>query len=129
MDSKADFSLAKHIEGVKYREQRKDINVASYLDHSKLVITQILEHKNRLLVRDLRKNKAKLVELLYSKYSPFADYVRKQKGGVALLDIVKFIQTNLLKLYVEMGNKKAIMNFFESKDNRGCIVADAAEID
>ena len=48
---------------------------------------------------------------------------------MSLLDIVKFIQTNLLKLYVDQGNKKAIMNFFESKDNRGCIVADAAEID
>ena len=91
METKAEFGLAKHIEGVKYREQRKDINVASYLDHSKLVITQILEHKNRLFVADLLKNRAKLVELLYSKYSPYADYVRKQKGGVALLDIVKFI--------------------------------------
>ena len=128
VDARAEFTLFNHIEHIKTRDNRKDINVKSYVEHAKLIVTQILEHKNRVFVQELRKNRSKLVEMLYSRYSPWVDYVKKQKGGVALLDLVQFVQTNLLKLYVDQGNKKAIMNFFDSRDNRNCILADAKEL-
>ena len=90
IDSRAEFNFLKRIEQVKYEEQRKDIIPISKLEEAKLVVTQILEHKNRQLVSDKRKNKT-FVDLHYSKYSPYGDYIKKSKGDASLADVLCFL--------------------------------------
>ena len=66
------------------------------------MVAQILEHKNRLFTSDLKKNR-QFVKFQYSKFSPFSAIIKQDKtgNGVSLKDVVSFIQTNLIKLYVE----------------------------
>lgn len=44
-----------------------------------------------------------MISFLYSKFSPFSGYIKmdSKTQGVLLKDVVSFIQTNLIKLYVE----------------------------
>jgi hypothetical protein len=45
-----------------------------------------------------------------------------------LKDVVSFIQTIIIKLYVEKGDKKAIYNFFSTSHNKKSIYIDQVEI-
>ena len=49
--------------------------------------------------------------------------------GVSLKEVVVFIQTNLIKLYVEKYDYQSIYKFFSSATNRNQIHVDYNEID
>lgn len=96
------YDLQKVIEHFKMDHNRQDINTISKLEESKLTVCQILEHKNKLFIPDLQKDKNKMISFLYSNYSPFNNLIKKgDKGNVLLRDVVALIQTALIKLYVE----------------------------
>ena len=89
-----------------------------------------MEHKNRLFIPDLKKDKNKLIQFQYSKFSPFEGHIQTDKQGMVVLkDVVSFIQTALMKLYVEQGNQKAIFEFFDQAVNKKQIYIDAKEIE
>ena len=79
-----------------------------------MIVCQILEHKNKLFIPDLKKDKNKMISFQYSKFSPFEGNIKTDKQGQVLLrDVVALIQTALIKLYVENANQKAIFEFFD----------------
>ena len=62
------------------------------MEESKLIIAQILEHKNRTFIPDLKKNPNKTIKFQYSKFSPFYELIKKDiSGGTLLKDVVTFI--------------------------------------
>lgn len=84
-----------------------------------------------MFTSDLNKNPNKLKKFLYSKFSPFQNLIKREKteAGVSLKDVVSFVQTNLIKLYVEKGDTKAIYNFFSNIQHKNQIYIDYQEID
>jgi len=56
------FDLQKLIENFKIENNRKDINTISKLEESKIIVCQILEHKNRDFISDLKKDKNKAIQ-------------------------------------------------------------------
>ena len=98
------FDLETIINQYKMEQDVKDLNIEKKIIESKKVVAQILEHKNQKFTSDLRKNPNKKVKFQYSKFSPFSSLIKQEKSGEVLVkDVVAFIQTNLIKLYVEQG--------------------------
>jgi len=55
--------------------------------------------------------------------------VRLNENGEAnLTDVLAFIQTNLIKIYIEQNNLTAIFKFFENPSNRNNVFVDTTEI-
>lgn len=105
-----------------------DLKTEEKIKESKIKVCQILESKNQQFIGELKKNPNKKQKFQYSKFSPFQNFIKKTKDGALLKDVVTFIQTNLIKLYVEKGDKKAIYNFFSSSHNKKSVFIDFAEI-
>lgn len=84
-----------------------------------------------MFVGDLNRDPNKLQKFQYSKFSPFGSLIKKEKGdgGVPLKDVVAFIQTNLIKLYVEREDQQSIYNFFQASHNKNQFHMDYNEID
>jgi hypothetical protein len=66
------------------------------------------------------------VTFLHSKFSPFGYFIKKEPQ--LLKDVLSFVQTNLVKLYVEQGDKRAIYNFFANHHPRKQIFIDHQEV-
>jgi len=60
---------------------------------------------------ELKKDADKDIKFMYSKFSPLADCI-KTKDKVLLKEILSLVQTNLIKLYVSMGEREKIYSFF-----------------
>ena len=90
IDSRAELNFLRMIEKIKHESQRADIVPISKLEEAKLIVTQILEHKNRQIVAEKRKGKT-FLDFQYSKHSPYSDYIKKTKGGSSLTDVLKFL--------------------------------------
>lgn len=99
------FDITTVIENYKLAADKMNLNTQNKVAESKKYVIAILEHKNQMFVSELNKNQNKSVKFLYSKFSPFSNWIKKDKQvetGVILKEVVSFIQTNLIKLYVEM---------------------------
>lgn len=105
-----------------------DLKTEDKIKESKIKVCQILESKNQQFIGELKKNPNKSKKFQYSKFSPFSNFIKKSKEGALLKDVVAFIQTNIIKLYVEKGDKKAIYNFFSSAHNKKSVFIDFKEI-
>ena len=105
-----------------------DMDTGEKVKESKVKVCQILESKNQQFIGELKKNPQKSKVFQYSKFSPFSNFIKKNKDGALLKDVVSFIQTNIIKLYVEKGDKKAIYNFFSSSHNKKSVYIDFKEI-
>lgn len=57
------------------------------MEESKIIVCGILEHKNKLFIPDLKKDKNKLINFQYSKFSPFEGNLK----SVPLKDVVSLI--------------------------------------
>ena len=78
------------------------------------MVAQLLELKNKQFTSELIRNQNKTVKFQYSKFSPFTDLIKQDKHGNLLMkDVTSFLQTNLIKLYVEQGDKDSVYKFFE----------------
>ena len=104
-----------------------DLKVEDKIKESKIKVCQILEQMNQQFIGEIKKNPNKSKKFQYSKFSPFASFI-KNKDGALIKDVVSFIQTIIIKLYVEKGDKKAIYNFFSSSHNKKSIYIDQTEI-
>jgi hypothetical protein len=81
---------------------------------------------NAKFAGELKKDLEKEVKFLYSKFSQLANCI-KQDRKVLLRDMLSLVQTNLLKLYVEMKEKEKIYTFFQSYQRQ--IYLDARELE
>ena len=70
----------------------------------------LLEVLNSKFAGELKKDFEKQVTFMYSKFSPVESCLRRDK--VLLKDMVALVQTNLLKLYVDLKEKDKIYQFF-----------------
>lgn len=79
---------------------------------------------------ELQKIPNKTVQFQYSKFSPFSSLIKKEKSDskVSLKEVVGFIQTNLIKLYIERGDQKAISDFFSTSLNKHQMHIDTDEL-
>lgn len=66
---------------------------------------------NAKFAAELKKDENKEAKFLYSKFSPVADLIR-QTEKVPLKEMLKLVQTNLIRIYVEMKEKDKIYSFF-----------------
>jgi hypothetical protein len=113
------FDLKNIVDNLKLEESefiggKRSVPTDTIISDSKKIVCQILENKNQKFTATLKNNPTRSISFLYSKFSPFSGYIKADSKvqGVPLRDVVAFIQTNLIKLYVEQGDKKAIYNFF-----------------
>ena len=115
----------------KNESNNQNIQTEKKISESKIQVAQILEHKNQKFISDLKRNPQATVKFQYSKFSPFGRFIKQEKTKQpdSLLDVVAFIQTNLIKIYVEQGNKKAISEFFRRSHNKKQIHIDTNEIE
>lgn len=70
----------------------------------------LLDVLNAKFAGELKKDTEKQVQFIYSKFSPVESCLRKEK--VLLRDMLALVQTNMLKLYVELKEKDRIYQFF-----------------
>jgi hypothetical protein len=78
---------------------------------AKKAILTILEVLNAKYAAELKKDPEREAKFLYSKFSPVADCIKIEEKTL-LKDILKLVQTNLLKIYVELKEKDKIYQFF-----------------
>lgn len=71
---------------------------------------------NQKFANDLKKDSEKQMTFVYSKFSPVDNCLKKEK--VLLRDMVSLVQTNLLKLYVDLKEKDKIYQFFTQQSNQ-----------
>jgi hypothetical protein len=84
--------LHKNIENISKDNPHMNINIKSKIEEAKLIIAQILEHKNRTFIPDLKKNPNKTIKFQYSNFSPFFELIKKDiSGGTLLMEVVTFI--------------------------------------
>jgi hypothetical protein len=125
------FDLQTIVNQYKMENDKMDLNTDLKIIESKKIVAQILEHKNQKFTAELKKNPNKIVKFQYSNFSPFSNFIKKEQkeNGVLLKDVVSFIQTNLIKLYVEKGDRKAIYTFFSSSHNKKQVYIEYKEIE
>ena len=70
----------------------------------------LLDVLNAKFAGELKKDLEKSMIFIYSKFSPVESCLRKEK--VLLKDMLSLVQTNLLKLYVDLKEKDKIYQFF-----------------
>ena len=75
-------------------------------DAKKALIT-ILEVFNAKYAGELKKDNEKEIKFIYSKFSQIAECI-KQDRKVLLRDMLSLVQTNLMKLLIEMKEKDKI---------------------
>mmetsp|Transcript_5153 Transcript_5153/g.3844 ORF Transcript_5153/g.3844 Transcript_5153/m.3844 type:complete len:98 (+) Transcript_5153:485-778(+) len=54
---------------------------------------------------------------MYSKFSPLADCIKKEEK-ITIREIITLVQTNLVKLYVDMREKEKIYQFFANNEKQ-----------
>jgi hypothetical protein len=72
---------------------------------------QLLEILNKRFAGEFKGAVDKTVGFIYSKFSPVETCIRKDK--VLLKDMLTIVQTNLMKLYIELKEKDKIYAFFQ----------------
>lgn len=94
-------------------------------NQAKAAFMTLLEIMNTKFAAEVKRDSEKQVSFIYSKFSPVADCLRKDK--VLLRDILSLVQTNLLKILVELKEKDKIYQFFQV--NQKQLFIDAKELD
>ncbi len=87
------------------------------LAQGKRAILTIFEVLNARYAGELKKDIDKDIKFLYSKFSPLADCIT-QKDKIYLKDILSIVQTNLIKMYVELREKEKIYQFFSTNQKQ-----------
>ena len=97
------YDLKKIIDQYKLENNRPNVNTEQEILKSKKVVAAILEHKNQKFTSELNKNANKTIKFQYSKFSPFSHLIKPDRSGAGVLlkDVTAFLQTNLIKIYVE----------------------------
>jgi len=90
---------------------------ADKLKQGKKAVIVIFEGLNARYTGEFKKDSEKEVKFLYSKFSPLADGIN-QEEKVQIRDILSLIQTNLVKLYVDMKEKEKIYQFFATNQKQ-----------
>ena len=62
----------------------------------------IFEALNSRYTGELKKDPEKIATFFYSKFSPLSDCINQEKK-VSLKEILCLVQTNLIKMYVELS--------------------------
>lgn len=75
---------------------------------------------------EIKKDQDKETKFMYTKFSPIADCI-KQDRKVSLRDMLSLVQTNLLKVYIEMKDKDKIYQFFQTYQKQ--IYLDSKELE
>ena len=83
---------------------------ADKIIQAKRAFMSLLDALNAKFAGELKKDQEKMVTFLYSKFSPVESCLKKEK--VLLKDMLGLVQTNLLKLYVDLKEKDKIYQFF-----------------
>ena len=86
---------------------------------------QLLDVLNAKYAGDIQKDQAKQVTFMYSKFSPVEACLQKTK--VNLRDMLSLVQTNLLKLMIDLKEKERIYEFFQ-KYNKALLI-DARDLE
>mmetsp|Transcript_16316 Transcript_16316/g.27575 ORF Transcript_16316/g.27575 Transcript_16316/m.27575 type:complete len:442 (-) Transcript_16316:888-2213(-) len=123
------FDVSKIIEDFKLNNNRNEIRTEPKVGECKRVVAQILEHKNQKFISEIKLKPQETMKFLYSKYSPFSSFIKVERKGVLLREVLCFVQTNLIKLYAEQNDQQAIYTFFNSPHNRNQIFIDHEEIE
>lgn len=125
------FDIGTIIDRFKMENDKMGISTEKKIHESKSAIIPILEHKNNMFTSELAKNQNKLKKFQYSKFSPFSSLIKKEKteAGTNLKEVTAFVQTNLIKLYVEKGDQKSIYNFFSNSQLKNHMYIDYNEVD
>lgn len=126
--TKFDFDIDAIIDRFMFENDQMSLNKKKKIEELRRVVIEILEHKNQQLAPDLKKGQTKSAKFQYSKFSPFAGLI-KQKEAVSQVDIVSFIQTHLIKIYIQRNDKEAIQRFFSNSNNRRQFYLDFKEIE
>ena len=85
----------------------------------------LLEVLNAKYADDIKNDQAKQVTFIYSRFSPIEACLLKSK--VNLRDILSLVQTNLLKLMIDLKEKELIYKFFQ-KYNKALLI-DARDLE
>ena len=80
---------------------------------------QLLDVLNAKYAGEIQKDPSKQVTFMYSKFSPVEACLQKTK--VNLKDMLSLVQTNLLKLLIDLKEKDRIYEFFQ-KYNKGLFI-------
>ena len=80
------------------------------VQEAKKYFLNLLDMLNARFSAELKKEPEKQVQFMYSKFSPIDSCISQNK--VALKDIHLIVQTNLIKLYLELDEKDKIYDFF-----------------
>ena len=80
---------------------------------------QLLDVLNAKYAGEIQKDQSKQVTFMYSKFSPVEACLQKTK--VNLKDMLSLVQTNLLKLLIDLKEKDRIYEFFQ-KYNKGLFI-------
>ena len=70
----------------------------------------LLDMLNAKFTAEMKKDSEKQITFMYSKFSQIEGCISRSK--VLLKDILAILQTNLLKLYLELREKDRIYDFF-----------------
>ena len=119
------YFMPKIIEQVNLNTQTRGFQPLEKLTQAKRHFLSLFEVLNAKFAGELKKDLDKEVKFLYSKFSPVADCIRQEK--ILLKDMLNLVQTNLIKLYVDLKEKDKLYLFFQNYQRQ--IVLDAKELE
>ena len=100
------------------REQNdRNFNEVEKMKQAKVAILQLFHHLNQKYLSELRKDDDKMAEFMYSNYALNQNVIKKDQRK--LKEIVPFVQTALIWLYIDMDDagRDKIYDFFNQFSN------------
>lgn len=112
-------SLDRKYKSIARNAQQPNFDETQKIGEAKKAMRQLFHHMNQKYLSELRKDEEKQTDFMYSDYNPNPNVIKKEKR--LLKDIVAFVQTALIRLYIDMdereNGRELIYEFFNEFSN------------